>query len=75
MQSSGHVLIIVVTQTEELLDMLDGYVRTGYFWMASSLAGSARIEPALIMCPRYSTDYCRKAHFFSLAQRYLSQRC
>ena len=39
--------------------------------MASSLAGSVQIEPALMMCPRYSTDYCRKAHFYSLAQRFV----
>ena len=28
--------------------------------MASSLAGSTQMEPALMMYPRYSTDYCKK---------------
>ena len=28
--------------------------------MASSLAGFTLMELALTMCPRYSTDYCKK---------------
>ena len=36
--------------------------------MASSWAGSAQMEPAPTICPRYLTDYCMKAHFYSLAQ-------
>ena len=68
------VLVIVVTQAEELLYMLDAC------WNRPLLDGLklgwiyANTEPALTMCPRYSTDYCRKEHFFSLAQRCLSYK-
>ena len=51
--------------------MLDAHVRTGHSWMASSLAGSAQMEPALTMCPRYSTDYCKKGTLLQFSTKML----
>ena len=61
------ILVIIVTQAQELLYMLDTH-QNRTLLDGLKLAESAQMELALTMCPRYSIDYCKKAHFYSLAK-------